>query len=250
MSVAIDPLAPRGRFGVVAPATNTTVQPEFDAMRPFGVTNHHCRVDNEDVKIVTDSDFDRANASIAAGVRQALDIVMRCQPRQVILGMSSETFWNGVEASEGLLKELQDRCGVRVIMGAQACRAALELFGVKRLGVLTPYMPLGDRQVERYLTESGFAVVRLKGLRCQSPFQIGQTARTTLRDALRELDGDDIDALVQVGTNLPMAALASEAEFWLAKPVIAINTAIYWYALRSAGILDKAAGFGRLLAEH
>ena len=54
MSVAIDPLAPRGRFGVVAPATNTTVQPEFDAMRPFGVTNHHCRVDNEDVKIVTD----------------------------------------------------------------------------------------------------------------------------------------------------------------------------------------------------
>ena len=154
------------------------------------------------------------------------------------------------EASEGLLKELQDRCGVRVIMGAQACRAALELFGVKRLGVLTPYMPLGDRQVERYLTESGFAVVRLKGLRCQSPFQIGQTARTTLRDALRELDGDDIDALVQVGTNLPMAALASEAEFWLAKPVIAINTAIYWYALRSAGILDKAAGFGRLLAEH
>jgi maleate isomerase len=165
-------------------------------MRPFGVTNHHCRVDNEDVKIVTDSDFDRANASIAAGVRQALDIVMRCQPRQVILGMSSETFWNGVEASEGLLKELQDCCGVRVIMGAQACRAALELFGVKRLGVLTPYMPLGDRQVERYLTESGFAVVRLKGLRCQSPFQIGQTARTTLRDALRELDGDDIDALV------------------------------------------------------
>ena len=66
---------------------------------------------------------------------------------------------------------------------------------------------------------------------------------------LRDLDGDDVDAIVQVGTNLCMARLAGEAERWLGKPVIAINTATYWHALRANGINDKVQGFGRLLSE-
>ena len=65
-----------------------------------------------------------------------------------------------------------------------------------------------------------------------------------------ELDGPDVDAIVQVGTNLAMSALAGIAEFWLDKPVIAINTATYWYALRQNGIEDKLHGFGKLLAEY
>ena len=48
-----------------------------------------------------------------------------------------------------------------------------------------------------------------------------------------------VDAIVQVGTNLAMARLAGVAEFWLDKPVLAINTCIYWWALRQNGIDDK-----------
>jgi maleate isomerase len=53
-----------------------------------------------------------------------------------------------------------------------------------------------------------------------------------------------------VGTNLAFAQLAGIAEFWLDKPVIAINTATYWWALRQAGISDHISGFGKLLMEH
>jgi hypothetical protein len=49
------------------------------------------------------------------------------------------------------------------------------------------------------------------------------------------------------GTNLSMVRLAAAAELWLGKPVIAINTATYWHALRANGILDQFSGFGRLL---
>ena len=42
--------------------------------------------------------------------------------------------------------------------------------------------------------------------------------------------GRTSDALVQVGTNLSMVRLAAQAEMWLKKPVIAINTATYWHA--------------------
>ena len=63
------------------------------------------------------------------------------------------------------------------------------------------------------------------------------------------LDGNDIDAILQVGTNLSMMRLAAAAELWLGKPVIAINTATYWHPLRQNGIADKVQGLGRLLEE-
>jgi len=47
-----------------------------------------------------------------------------------------------------------------------------------------------------------------------------------------------------------MARLAAIAELWLDKPVLAINTATYWCALRRNGIADRIDGFGSLLAEH
>jgi maleate isomerase len=47
-----------------------------------------------------------------------------------------------------------------------------------------------------------------------------------------------------------MAELAAAAEAWLVKPVVAINTATYWYALRQYGIKDRIPRWGSLLAEH
>jgi maleate isomerase len=121
--------------------------------------------------------------------------------------------------------------------------------GVRRLGVITPYMPVGDDQVRRFLGDCGFEVVRLKGLQCESPVAIAHVSERTLRDAINEVNGE-VDAVLQVGTNLAMARLAGIAEFWLDKPVLAINTATYWWALRQNGIDDRIEGFGSLMLEH
>ena len=86
--------------------------------------------------------------------------------------------------------------------------------------------------VQGYFEEDGFTVKRLIGLKCSSPMRIAHTTEAELIGALRQLDGDDIDAIVQVGTNLPAAKLAAEAERWFGKPVLAINTVTYWDALR------------------
>ena len=64
------------------------------------------------------------------------------------------------------------------------------------------------------------------------------------------LTRDDIDGIIQVGTNLAMARLAPQAELWLRKPVVAINTAIFWHALRKSGIENKISGFDPLLERH
>jgi maleate isomerase len=247
-----DSLAPRGKFGVLAPSTNTSVQPEFEAMRPWGITHHHSRLVIPDSKVSDDRSFMRMMDAIRAALFPALEAVMTCHPDLVVLGMSAETFWDGLEGSKQLQRRLDKvaRCGV--VMGSDACRAALRSYGrgIRRLGVITPYMPVGDRQVRRFFTESGFEVVNLLGLRCRSPVLIAHESKKTLRDAITQVNRGKVDAIVQVGTNLAMAQVAALAEFWLDKPVIAINTATYWYALRQYGIKERPQGWGSLLAEH
>ena len=100
-----------------------------------------------------------------------------------------------------------------------------------------------------FFNEIGFDVVKIKGLRCPTAVSIARVQENELRDALLEVNSHDVDVLVQAGTNLSMVRLADEAERWLNKPVMAINAAIWWMALRENGMQDKLYGCGRLLRE-
>jgi maleate isomerase len=78
---------------------------------------------------------------------------------------------------------------------------------------------------------------------------IAQVSQQDIRNALLELDGPDVEALLAVGTALPSGAAAAEAERWFNKPVIAVNTVSFWDALRRCGIADHVQGHGRVLEE-
>lgn len=247
-----DSLGYRMKFGVIAPSTNTSVQPEYDSMRPHGVTNHFSRCIIPDTKVTDDRTFMVMLNNIRASVPAAIEAVKTCSPDHVIMGMSAETFWDGRDGQKKLQKRMEKIAGVGMTLGSDACRAALKAYGKKtrRLGIVTPYMPVGDKQVHRFFTDCGFEVVNLLGLKCAGPMLIAHVTKQRLRDAVLEVNRGKVDAIVQVGTNLAMAEVAAMAEFWLDKPVIAINTATYWHALRENGIKDKGYGWGSLLSAH
>ena len=245
-----DSLGWRAKFAVLIPSTNTSVQPEFDAMRPVGVTNHISRIRIPNIPLHNDDDFNKLIELIAEAQMEAVDSAMSCEPDRLVLGISAETFWDGYSASQRLKKQLEDHTRLPVSMGSEACEAALKLFNVKKLGVVTPYQPVGDKNVVRFFNEAGFQVPKIVGLKCASPVLIAHVSEAQLRDAIQAVNGPDVDAIMQVGTNLAMARLAPEAERWLGKPVFAINTAIYWHALRTSGITDKMPGWGPLLEKH
>ena len=247
-----DSLGYRLKLAVIAPSTNTSVQPEMDDMRPHGVTNHFGRIFIPDDPIRNDADFEQLLVNIRASMETTIEQVITCDPDRLVMGMSSETFWDGVEGAKELERRMSEVAGGRpVSMGSDAVNDALKCYGdIRRIAVVTPYMPVADKQVQRYFEDCGFEVVALEGLKCSSPVQIAHTSERELRDAINKVDGPSVEAVVQVGTNLAAARLAGVAEFWLDKPVIAINTAIYWHALRASGIDDKVQGFGSLLSEH
>jgi maleate isomerase len=245
-----DVLGWRRKFGVLGPSTNTVVQPDFDDMRPAGVTNHYSRIFTPNANAVSNESFRAGTEIIAANVLDAVRSVMTSAPDYLVMGMSAVTFINGEKGANAFVKEVEDASGVKISIGSHSCTAAMRAYGnVRRIAILSPYWPVMNTEAIRYFTDMGFEVVRDVCLQCTSWIAIAEQTTATLRQKLIELDGDDVDAIVQIGTNLSMVRLAAAAETWLGKPVIAINTATYWHALRTNGITDKREGFGRLLAE-
>ncbi|MEZ5854466.1 MAG: Asp/Glu racemase [Hyphomicrobiaceae bacterium] len=246
-----DALGFRCKFGVMAPSTNTIVQPDFDDVRPFGVTNHYSRIHTPNAAALSNETFRAGVDRIGDNVLASIDRVMTAEPDYLIMGISALSFFGGLKGAEAFVSKIEGHSGLKVTVGSHAMAAALEAYGgIKRIGLLTPYWPVMNAEVIRYFGDRGFTTVRDIALECRSWVGIAHATTEQCRTALRKLDGDDVDALIQVGTNLSMVRLAAAAELWLGKPVIAINTATYWHALRARGISDKIAGFGRLLEEH
>jgi maleate isomerase len=246
-----DRLGYRLKLGIVIPSTNTIVQPETDAMRPQGVTNHIGRIHIPDLPLTNDAEFSQIMTAIGPDLFGAVDRVMSCQPAHLIMAMSIPTFWGGMAGAADLQERLQARAGVAISLGSLACVEALRKFPrVRSIGILTPYQPIGDAQVAHFFEENGWRVGGIHSLKRPSEALIGHATETDLRDGLQALAAKGVDAIVQAGTDLAMADLAGEAERWLGIPVIAINVATYWSALRANGIGDRMRGFGSLLAEH
>jgi maleate isomerase len=246
-----DRLGWRLKLGVLVPAFNTTVQPELENMRPPGVTNHVARIEMPDLPLTSNDDQEMVVRSLGDDLFGAMRRVMIAKPAAVILGISIPTFWGGVEGAGALLHRLEDAAGVPCIMGSVASVRALRLYPeCTRLGVLTPYQPIADAQVSRYLSESGFSPRALVSLRRPSNLEISHADEVMLRGGLDELVAAGCDIILQVGTNLAMSDLVEMESARIGMPIISINTALYWQALRRMGIDDRITGFGPLLAGH
>ena len=246
-----DQLAFRKSFGVLGPSTNTIVQPDFDDLRVPGVTNHYSRIVVEDANAISNETFMAGTLEISQNTLDAVRGVMTCNPDHLVMGMSAVTFYGGAEGGAQWKASIEDAAGISLTMGSESLVAAIQSYsGIKRVAFLSPYFPVANEQVRGYLSDHGIETIRDQCLRCPSWTAIAQVSEAQLVEVLKQLDGDDVDALLQVGTNLSMLRLAAAAERWLQKPVIAINAATYWHALRQNNIQDKVFGFGSLLEDH
>jgi len=243
--------SPRALFGLIVPSTNTVVEAEFNWMRPEGVSWHTGRIYIPNPVLDDDASFVAFLESLREEIGRAVRDVVTAEVDYLVMGMSAETFWGGKEGAEefsALMNELSG--GLAVTTGAMACKAALDAYGAKRIGVITPYQPIGDQQVRRFFEEMDFEVADVHGLKCDTATSIADVTPEEMTAAFLEIDGDDVDLLIQAGTNLAGARVAAELEAEIGKPVLSINTITAWHAYRTNGIEDKIPGFGSLLLDH
>lgn len=245
-----DILGTRLKVGSLVPSVNSSVEPEFASMMVDGVTHMAARIHVPNQEFKSDADAQAIVTATGPDLLPAMDRLMGCNPDRVIMAMAVPCFWDGVAGSKAMQATLDARANVPVLLPPDAVAAALRAYGVNRIAVISPYMPLADAHVSRWFTESGFSVAEVRGLRASVEDQIVNITPAQLAAGFENVDRPDVEALVHVGTSIAMARLVEQFERQFAKPVVSVNVACWWATLRAAGIADRIAGFGRLLSEH
>jgi maleate isomerase len=219
-------------------------------MAPGGVTFHTARIYLVQTAIRSAEDAQAAVKAMQSALAVAIRDVSTAEPDHLLIGVSALSFMGGLAGGQQFEESVRKITAVPVTTAAAAATAALELYGVKRLGLLSPHPPMTDEHYIRFFTESGYEVAKLHRIDCPTTLAIAMVNEARIRSALYDLCDAGAEAVVQVGTDLLMGRLADEAERWLGKPVLAVNTAMLWHALRARGIEDRLPGLGSILREH
>ena len=210
------------------------------------------RIHIRDQDLSDDAGMEHLLEQIRDEIGGACERVLTCEPDYMVMGMSAETFWDGVEGNRAVRRSRSTTSPASRSPPAPR-PASGRCSSTARAG--SAWSRRTSRSATRTSSSSSPSSASrsaaIKGLKCPTavvdrPRHRGRAARRDPRGrrARRRRDRPVRHQPVAWST------LADEAERWLGKPVIAINAATWWMALRDNGIDDQVHGFGSLLREH
>ncbi len=231
-----DRYGPRGVIALHVPLQNANMQPEYEMLRPAGINNQIYRIDLGQAGKVSE-----ATAAVIKGA-------LGCWPDIVVVGNSIEMRDWSVARQDHHRTLLQAAIGtIPLVLGGDATLAALKAVGARRIALLSPMHKRYSGSARAFYEAMGFEVVVDHCLGVQLPQDIIKVTDDQILAAFAEMDRPEVDTLVHVGGALSVLPLVERLERTHAKPVVTVNAASYWAALRKLGVTDKIDGFGRLL---
>jgi maleate isomerase len=237
------------KIGVLTPGTNLTVESELSDMRVSSATVATARINIKQIAWNTQDDLRKFVEGVTENLPATSAQLMQILPDVLVLGISISPLWDGLKGNSAIKARAKRDTGLDMITPVDAVEQALTKLMARRIGVLTPYPEIADDKVVEFFAELGVEVVAQKGLRCKSAQDIGEVPLGVIAAGFREVCVDGVDAVIQLGTDLKTAAVASQARLWLNKPVLAINTTTWWATLRHVGIRTAMPNWGILFEQ-
>lgn len=250
----------RRKFGLVIPATNTSMEHELwsiivrnqgpDGLRGVGL--HTTNVVTPKPRLETEADLENYKNQFLGGLKAAVDTALLADPEYMIMGMSLEHIIAGIEGIRAPMADIEAHSGLAWATWHDAIDAALRRFGAKRIGIMTPFDRTGNRNAARMFADVGYDVVSSVGFSCANALHIAHVPDWAKEKAITELlatPANDLDAVVQCGTNMSLMDVSERLEPVIGIPILGINAVTFWYALRENGFEGPLEGAGRLLRE-
>lgn len=250
----------RRKFGLIIPATNTSMEHElwsiiFNNQGSHGLRGvglHTSNVITPKPKLETEEDLMEYKKQFLGGLRSAVDTALLAEPQYMIMGMSLEHILGGIEEIRVPMLDIEVYSGLSWATWHDAIQAALGKYGAERIGILTPFDKKGNEFATQMFEELGFEVVSSVGFSCANALHIAHVPDWAKEKAILELlanDENKLDAVVQCGTNMSLIDVTEKLEPVIGIPILGINTVTFWYALRGNGFERPLVGAGRLLQE-
>jgi len=241
----------KGRIGLVIPASNTTIEPEFNQMAPEGVSIHASRAVLKDVTSSGLTDMEEE-------IYKAASVIMAVGPSVIVVGCTTGSLIKGLGYDQKMIQKIKNITNVEVITTSTAVIEALRSFKIAKVAVATPYTDEVNQRVKNFIDGHGFQVIQIKclgyhkfeksyPLASRPVSGIGLLDPSVAYNLARDVDTNKADGIFISCTNFRTIEIIKALEDNLGKPVITSNQATMAMALGNMGIKEKVRGYGSLL---
>ncbi len=216
--------APLGLIGVLTPQANTTVEPEMQILLPPGFAFINARLTSPRGSIeerLVDY-YDTLEDSLVQFANAPIDAVAA--------GCTGASYLVGREREAALVDRWSQRAGVPAITTGLAVVDALNAIGAKRIGFVSCYPPALTEASNLYWASHGFDIGEVAGsFNDASDFHpIYSLRAANASDALAQLRGHDLEAVVMLGTGMPTLQPIAEVAGIGGPPVLSCMLCLAW----------------------
>lgn len=237
VAVALDPRAAVARLGLIVLSTDLTTERDAARIVPHDrAAVHVARVPFRNP--TTPENLRRMGPLLT----RAAELILPDEPLAAIYyACTSASVVIGDAAVAAAIHAT--RPGVPVVTPTLASLDAFAALGVRRIALVTPYLPETTAPMVAYFTRAGLDIVAARCLGLEDDRDMARVSARTIIDAVLAADCDAAQAVFLSCTALPTLGVIATLETRLGKPVVTSNQAGLWRMLRHAGLVaDHAPG--------
>jgi maleate isomerase len=229
---------------MLTPSSNTTLEPVTMAMLAglSAVSVHFSRFRVTEIALSGDAlaQFDDRPILAAAELLAHANV-------DVIAWNGTSSGWLGFDADRRLCERIEAATGIRAATSMLALNEVLAATGVKRFGLVSPYIESVQQRIVANYAGLGIVCDAERHLGIQDNFAFAEVREETLDGLIRAVAAEGPDAIGVICTNLRAAPLVAALEAELGVPIYdSIATAV-WKSLRLAGVdPGLVPGWGRV----
>ena len=229
-------------LGMIFPPANYPVPPEAKQLYPHGVT---FLAEGLAFNGMTIESYDEAVPRI---VPSAMKLKERGATAISIMG-TSLTFYKGAAFNQELIDRVHDATGLPATSMSTGIVDGLTVARAKRVAVATAYTDVVNATLERFLKESGFEVVTIKGL------NLVRATNAVTQEQLFDFSAGVFAAAAKADTllvscgGLKTIDLLVRLEDKCNVPVVSSTPHALMNAVRLTGVSPRAKGYGSVLAK-
>ena len=234
-------------LGILTPSSNTALEPLTSAIvsEVPGVSAHFARFTVTNISLDRNSLRQFDTGKILDAARQLADAHV-----DVIGWSGTAASWMGFESDEALCREITEATGVPTTTSVLALNEILERTGVKRLGLISPYIESVQREIIANYKAAGIDIPAERHAGLQVNFEFSEVSESQVLQMAREVAASGVEALTVMCTNVKAAQLAERVESELGIPLYDSVSTVVWKALKMAGADPKQIrNWGRLFRE-
>lgn len=222
----------RKKIAIIMPSTGNAPEVEFHRFAPEGVSI-------ATTKILFEQVTPDGLAELGDRAEEAARLMATWKPDLLVFACTTGSLIKGIGYDKEIINRMEQASGVPAITTTTAVVEALQALGAQKLVVPTPYSTQVNTIEKKFLEDSGFEVLDIKGLEYTDPTLMPKVTCDMMYRLTDEIFKKEADTIFISCTGLGIIDVIPMVERDFERPVVTSNQTSLWLALRTLHIRDE-----------